>query len=334
MTQKHTTPEHELLDAYKKDADEEQFLEWFNGILAPYEQPLYKQLDGTLHATYYVIGVPRSGTTLANQLLAHVLGVGYVNHLIASMWQAPVMGVHLSQKLLPDAEEIQFQSKFGSTNRITEPHEFGYFWSERLGYQNLMQPSPSEIENVNWTELRKVIQNMSYASGKPFLFKPLMLVWYLDELIKHCPESRFLWIDRDPLQVALSLLHMREEMTGSQTNWLSLKPSDYNSLKQCTPYEQVAGQIAHIHSALEHAWQKHRDRHIARVSYEDFCTAPQAAVDKFLTLNPGHGTAAKQIRECPPEFKIHKRSIDHTSALQTLEYALEKAFEHTSETNS
>jgi hypothetical protein len=58
----------------------------------------------------FVLGVPRSGTTLTSQLLAYCLDAGYVNNAAARFWLAPVHGIRLARLIAGDRGERSFRS--------------------------------------------------------------------------------------------------------------------------------------------------------------------------------------------------------------------------------
>ena len=82
----------------------------------------------------YIVGVPRSGTTLLSQLVSRYCPVGYINNLIARCWLRPSVGIALSRCLFGDRarEGITFHSSYGATQEVVGPHEFGYFWRHWL----------------------------------------------------------------------------------------------------------------------------------------------------------------------------------------------------------
>ena len=91
----------EVRQRFRKDRKFEEHLANFNEILAPHEEAEYLARPETF-STLHVVGVPRSGTTLLAQLVASHLNIGCINNLIAAFWRAPVYGVRLSRKLLPE----------------------------------------------------------------------------------------------------------------------------------------------------------------------------------------------------------------------------------------
>ncbi len=120
------------VEKYRKDVGEERFLESFNDFLGSREKEFMKQ-DGPGYPNIFIFGAPRSGTTLLSQVLALCLDIGYIDNLIARFWKAPLQGIRLSKILLQDLRRTDFSSVHGVTIDLTEPHEFGYFWTRWLG---------------------------------------------------------------------------------------------------------------------------------------------------------------------------------------------------------
>lgn len=85
------------------------------------------------HPVLFVVGAPRSGTTLATQFLAYGLNTGYITNIAARFWNAPTLGVRVSHDILGDDPAGDMGPAFFSSNQGQTPygggiHEFGYFW--------------------------------------------------------------------------------------------------------------------------------------------------------------------------------------------------------------
>ena len=115
-------------EKYRKNEDEESFLIRLNNNLARtehlYFQPVQEQLPNI-----FIIGAPRSGTTLLSQLITFVLDIGYINNFIARFWEAPLQGIRLSNIINTNLRQISFNSTHGVTSNLNGPHEFGYYWT-------------------------------------------------------------------------------------------------------------------------------------------------------------------------------------------------------------
>ena len=270
--------EPKLVGPYRKDLRDEQFLKT---LTDPWAEVPDSQLgvDGPPLPTVHVIGAPRSGTTVTTQLLAASLDVGYVNNLVASFWRAPVFGLRLSQKVLGPGGPTTFASDFGRTRGIREPHEFGYFWSDVLGYRD-MQEQPSEFEDsIDWARIRRLFANMTDACGKPMVFKSFLLAWHLQRTVREMPDSLFVWVRRDPVENALSLLRAREKQLGSADAWISMRPRQYEWLRHESPEVQTAGQVRFVEQAIERQAGLVDSRNLIEVNYDQLCRNPAELVD-------------------------------------------------------
>lgn len=271
-----------LSDAFAKDAEQEDFLEGLNRTLAPRAEAGYRDLPEQ-YPTLHVIGAPRSGTTLLYQLVAGELRLGYVNNLIAAFWLAPCDGIRLARALgLHELSGSSFDSSFGRTSGVLEPHEFGYFWNHHLRYPDLAEQPPGHEQTIDWAQLRRVLINMADAYERPMAFKPMLLTWHLPAIARQMPASRFVWIRRRPRDTALSLLKMRHSLRGSYDAWASLRPREAPADEP--PWRQVAAQVVLIEREIERAAAAIGADRVLQVSYEQLCADPGAAIADVADL--------------------------------------------------
>jgi hypothetical protein len=280
----------ELAPAFAKDPAGEEFLERLNAILAPHADAELLELEEE-YPTLHLVGVPRSGTTLLYQLVAAGLEVGYVNNLVAATWRAPVYGLRLSRKLGLDRAESSFESSYGRTRGITEPHEFGYFWNDHLRYPSLAEQPAGHEATIDWPYLRRLLVNMAHENRGPMAFKPMLLVWHLETMLEHMPRTCYVWIRRDLRQNALSLLDMRRSLFGSYDGWASLRPGGPDWLEGEPPWRQVAAQVIMLDRVLEQAFERLGPRHVLSLTYEELCSAPSETLERIRDLLGSKGCA-------------------------------------------
>src|SRR5690606_13461438 len=143
-----------------------------------------------------------------------------------------------------------YDSEFGRTQGITEPHEFGYFWTDLLNGHGLEQPSSIEKAEIDWERFRLVINNIAHAFGRPVLFKSVMLAWYIEKVAQVLNRACLVHIRRDPTENALAILRYRKTLRGSEDEWVSLKPYACRDLEGEAAEVQVAAQIHHIQETI------------------------------------------------------------------------------------
>jgi len=272
----------EFAGEYAKDPADEDLLRHLNAALAPVEESAYLDLEEE-HATLHVIGVPRSGTTLLHQVLAAGLEIGYVDNLTAAFWRAPVFGLRLARKLGVRDSGPSFESSFGRTRGVGEPHEFGYFWNHHLRYPGLYALPEGHEETIDWAALRTVLRNMAHWERGPMVFKPMLLTWHLERMAREMPRTCYAWIRRDLHETALSLLAMREGLRGSLEAWASLRPHGPDWLADEPPWRQVAAQAVELERTITGA-AEHLGDAVLCVDYEELCSSPDDVVERVRAL--------------------------------------------------
>ncbi len=312
----------ELAAPFAKDPAGEEFLERLNAILAPHADAELADLDEE-YPTLHVVGVPRSGTTLLYQLVASGLEVGYVNNLVAATWRAPVYGLRLSRKLGLERPESSFESSFGRTQGIAEPHEFGYFWNDHLRYPGLAEQPPGHDATIDWPYLRRVLLNMAHENRGPMAFKPMLLTWHLEPMLEHMPRTCYVWIRRDLKQNALSLLDMRRSLYGSYDGWASLRPGGPDWLAEEPPWRQVAAQVTALDRTIEHALERLGPAHVLSLRYEELCASPRETVERVRDLLGSKGFAPAQRDVQLEPFEERRNDLDAEFGAR-----VEEALEH------
>ncbi|HEX6141446.1 MAG TPA: sulfotransferase [Geminicoccaceae bacterium] len=290
-----------LAPPYQKDPVEEAFLEGLNASLAEFERAGYELDLPERYPTFHVVGAPRSGTTLLIQLIASSLDIGCINNLIAAFWEAPCCGIRLSRKLLGEHPPASsYRSHYGRTTAIYEPHEFGYFWTRLLQYSDFRAPEEQDHAPIDWQEVRTVITNMTATWGRPIVFKSFKIPWHAGELLRVLEKSCFLWMRRDPVDVAVSLFRMRLSYALTPEEWVSFKPPEYEVLKDLPVHRQVAGQAVYLDRQIRRALDAIGRRNVIEVSYDELCRAPAEVLERVRELAARNGYQAR-FRMPPPE---------------------------------
>ena len=310
---------------YRKHDDDEAFLEWLNGLLAGPEAHGYEDLEER-HPTVHVLGLPRSGTTLALQLIAAHTDIAYVDHVAAAFPGAPMIGLRLAQKLRRGLPRASFYaSDFGRTASLSEPHEFTYFWSRLLdlpyGLDGLAQPEPGH--QVDWDRARRVLTNMCAAVDGPLAFKSFHVIWQLEAFCRVLPRTVVVRIRRDRLQVAQSLLRMRESLYGSRDAWASIRPLQYAWLKDEDWATQIAGQIVYTSRALQAGIRSVAPAGLVEIDYDVICRDAGLLPGRRRRRGIGPGRRSDGAR--PARRAVHgQRRPSRVSRRRALACALER----------
>ena len=246
------------------------------------------------YANIFIFGIPRSGTTLASQLIAEKTNLGYINNLIASFWENPQYGVYLSRHLAV-GREISYASELGKTYAVGDISEFGYFWAPLLGHKTAARLGENKRSKINWPVLANKVLSINHAFTASCVFKNVLLGHYIKELNDIFKSPLFIYVKRTHLDAAYSILKAREKRYGNISHWLSTKPYEYEELKKLGPHEQIAAQIYYLEKDFETQLKGIAPNRLLVVDYDNLCKEPDLFLaDVQLRLNEmGHAISIK-----------------------------------------
>jgi len=274
--------EPERLAKYRKDPSAESRLEELNAMLRPVQLAREAGLDGPEHPVVFIIGAPRSGTTLVSQLLARSGQFGYVSNFVARFWHAPAVGALIERSLAMRTADTSnaYESNYGVTRGWASPHEFGYFWSYWFdrGQRTHVVPS-GKLAEIDRGALRRRIASLEAVYAQPLAFKnntwcTFQASWLADAF----PSAIFVVCRRDPLYLAQSLLLARRERLGSSELWWSVRPPTYDRIRTLPWWEQVVAQALDTERTMLQEVRRIAPARVIEAPYADVCADPIALV--------------------------------------------------------
>lgn len=305
----------------RKDRSQEDFLWGLNRTLRGAEAEFEAMAREDL-PFLFVVGPPRSGTTLTMQLVAACLDVGYVDNVVGRFWLAVAHGVHLSRAVQGGRRAISYASRYGVTSDPSDPHEFGYFWSSHLGTRDEVKAP----EDVDWTALRRDLARMAGAFARPVAFKNLITVSHVEGLARHLPRTCFVRVRRDHLDTGLSILQARERYYGDRNTWWSLRTPKGAALERLPWDEQIAAQLSFIDRHLDRSLDAALSvgARVVDINYETLCAEPMRLVDEAAQALEALGAPVARLAEPPPSFACERYPA--SADAETLTAALGRAF--------
>ena len=103
------------------------FISRFIHFLSPLEQRLLECYKELKYPPIFIVGPPRSGTTLLYQIIVHCFHVAYFPNIAARFYKIPVIATKIG-KILFRPYKSDFTSTYGLVKGTMAPHEAGVIW--------------------------------------------------------------------------------------------------------------------------------------------------------------------------------------------------------------
>jgi hypothetical protein len=276
----------ERKENHRKDPKEENFIEQLNNQLLEFEKNNYTDLKEEQHPTIFIFGAPRSGTTLMSQTVAHGFDIGFINNLSARFWKTPITGIKLSNSVLKNNKSTDFQSNFASTKKLQDIHEFGYFWRYWLKKDSITNIVNSQVleKEINWGELKKIILNIHQAFGKGFACKNVLGAYHISSFLQLLKKLVFIYIERDPVDAAISILNARKKYYTNLNLWWSYVPLEFEKIKDLDYKKQIAGQVYYLTKYYNSKINEINSSRIIHIKYKDLCDNPKTILEKIMNV--------------------------------------------------
>lgn len=280
----------------------------------------------TAHRPVFIVGAPRSGTTLLYQSVLARWRWAYVPNAAGRLPSAPVTATAIAVRAArladrftgsrgPQAAEgptetdiragagvgasfggCAFRSRFGKTSGALGPHEAGPLWYRWFPRQGRV----SRLDPPQRSELRRTIAAMTVLSGAPFANKNVIHANRLAALADAVPEALFLISNRDPADTARSILRARVAVHGTVERWWSIAPSGAGTSPGTPPCAQVVDQVHQVERSLESDRQVIGPARFLDVAYADLCRDPATVLAEVQRFLSGHGLRPLPNRAAPP----------------------------------
>jgi len=240
-------------------------------IIRLWESYYLKQYGGMplKHQPVFIIGAPRTGSTILYQTLTNQLDVLYIDNLAAKFYKNLFWGFWLSNKLFKKQSHNCFSSDHGTTKGLHSPSECGAFWYRWLPADRHFIDF-NDITDTMVEEIRQEITALINYFNKPIVFKNLNAGQRLRLLQKCFPEAKFIFIKRNPLFVAQSTLNAKRKLGIQDTIFWSVMPKNVNHLEKMNAYEQIIKQIYFLEKQIVKDSQLFLKENFLFLNYENF----------------------------------------------------------------
>ena len=268
--------------------------------LAPLERRLRSADLETHGPPIFVLGPPRSGTTLLYDVMAARFRFAYLSNAANRLWRTPAAATFVARRAIRNYRGV-FESRYGHISAWGAPNEGGAVW--RSWYDETIPLDERDHPRADPNVIRDTIGAVSHILEAPFLSKNVMHSMHVRFLDMLFPGCLFIEVRRDDLDTAKSILRLRaEESRGDLSTWRSIRPPGHEPFLSATPATQVCAQILLTRQRIESDVARVGERRRWVVHYERLCRDPLGVMEDLRSFvkEGGGGLVA---RDTPlPEF--------------------------------
>lgn len=268
--------------------------------LKPLEAPFVRFGRGNIDEPnlIFLMALPRSGSTLTYQAMAHGFEPLYLSNLWNLLYAIPWTGGGLSLAFCPK-HTSDFESEHGFVDGLCGPAEGLRFWSYWTGC------GLDEVTSEKWPSSGKLEKRIEYfreissrlaSRERPMIAGYLGHVLAAEKIRAWFPDAIFVRLHRDPLSNADSILRSRLSGSGK---WFSVRPVECATTRSQDVHFEVAAQVYWLNRRL--AWLETDERTI-HISYEGLCSDPNQTLDSILQKANSHGLSLTFKKPLPSAF--------------------------------
>jgi len=276
-------------------------------------------------APLFVVGLPRSGTTLVYELIVQAFDVSYFTKLFEYTYGLPNLTTRLTRRFT-EHPSPEYESSYGRIPGLFSPAENSRFWLNWFPENPLLgHYVPSEsLSKDTINEVNQVIKSITQISNKPYVFKNVYFSLSINSLLKTFSHARIVVVRRDLEAVAASLYNRRSELHGKRS-WWSVKPPFFDTVINLDLLEQVAFQCIRTEQLIEHALAGTNADRCFTISYAEVCNSPRDFISRLANwIGP---TFRERADSKLPEYFKQRSSAGFPAKLAQRLNALTKALQ-------
>lgn len=257
------------------------------------------------HPPVFVLGAPRSGTTLLYQLVCRAFEVGYLSNAHCRFYGAPSIVHPVLTAWFDFSGTDQFESSFGDTPWMNSPAECGDFWYRFFPRAYAAASRRPELGEKERHALTIAVARLTASFNRPVVFKNVMNVLRLEAIMRALPTARFVVVERELLANAHSILYARRRNLSCYDRWWSLPVPGYKELASEPAEKQVIAQIEGARTVIRHGEERAGSGRFHWVSYENVCRDPEGTVgDLGRFLSETGGGRRRSAPNLPRAFPV------------------------------
>lgn len=265
----------------------------------------------------FLVGGPRSGSTLTYQCLIESIQPVYLSNIWNLVYDLPLVG-GITSKVICSEYRSNFVSDEGFVSGLCGPAEGLRFWTYWGGYGlNEDMLVSEEVARKRTSYLRRVVDAITSPS-RPMVSGYAGHVLWFERLRRNFPSAVFIGLRRDPLSNAVSLLATRRKRNGE---WFSLFPHECNQALGGGLYQEIASQVYWLNRRLS---ELEKDDRTFFLNYEQLCDDPNSGLRFVIESCNTLGMKVAMKRTLPEAFEYRVASTEDDADTALLAQELDR----------
>ncbi|MBX3177323.1 MAG: sulfotransferase [Candidatus Hydrogenedentes bacterium] len=272
------------------------------GVLYPAELFLRKACRTTVRPCF-IIGAPRSGTTLFFEALVTRYNFAYFSNFAHRLPYTPVAATMIARNAIA-RRTSSFSSKYGHVAGWVAPNEGGWIWNRWIPERCHL--TEHDLHGRRVGEMQSTVSGVATALRSPFVSKNVMHSVHMRLLDAAFPGCKFIHIVRNKVDNIRSLVRLRESGARLRPpeNWVSVKPLGWERYAYEHYVIQCSAQAFLTDRNIELDREIIGKDRVFQVKYEEFCRDPNHAMDNLRDFLITGGIVVQERIKLPNSFVI------------------------------
>lgn len=221
----------------------------------------------------FIVGSPRSGSTLLYLVLANALDVSWFPNISQMFTRSPITVAERFART--EKKPFKLANFFGNTPGLSLPNDGFSIWNRWHGNNRYIpRISAESIE-----PMRAFMSAWMARFEKPLLNKNNRNTLCIRQLSEVFPTAHFVVINRDTSDTARSLVRARQFVQGSKHRAWGLLSHSTHKDDELGYIDDVCDQISEIRDQMNAGISAIDPDRVTKVSYEDLCREPVRIVN-------------------------------------------------------
>lgn len=271
-------------------------------VLFPLEMVLRAFCSRNCPPPIFIIGAPRSGTSLLYELMVTRYRFAIISNLAHRFYLTPLAASRLGKSWI-QAWRGNFESRYGHIAGWGAPNEGGWVWRRWLRDGDWTDGAAFPKRHMSGP--RRLVSGLSSIFGAPFLNKNVMHSNRLLLMQRIWPDALYIHVRRDVTDNARSIVRAERKDGGpvpDAENWWSVRPSIAENYVGSSDVVRAVAQVIGVDADIKRDMQVIGTEYMWVIDYSDMCDDPRRVLEGVAKFLEGRGVNLQRKGEIPARF--------------------------------